>query len=99
MNGKGEDKDSILRDIRDGVWLIAAAMAEPLRKRLATEFLTSPQRKRMYSEFDGTQSYETVSKKVGVTAEAVRQFSVALQKEGFVVFIKDGARTCPRKLL
>jgi len=94
-----EDKISILREIRDGVRLIAAAMAEPLRKRLAEEFLTSAQRKKMYREFDGKQSYETIASKAGVTGEAVRQFSVALQVEGFVVLDKQGAKTCPRKLL
>jgi hypothetical protein len=94
-----EDKDSILRDIRDGVRLIAAAMAEPLRQRLEKEFLTSPQRKKMYAEFDGKQSYEVIGKKVGVSAEAVRQLTVLLQAQGFVSLEKDGAKTCPRRLL
>jgi hypothetical protein len=94
-----EDKDSILREIRDGVRLIAAAMAEPLRLRLDKEFLTSAQRKKMYQEFDGTQSYEVIAKKVGVTAEAVRQLSISLEGQGFVALEKQGARTCPRRLL
>jgi hypothetical protein len=99
MGNPTEDKDSILRDIRDGVRLIAAAMAEPLRQRLEKEFLTSAQRKKMYQEFDGSQSYETIAKKVGVTAEAVRQLSISLEGQGFVTLEKQGARTCPRKLL
>ena len=94
-----EDKDSILREIRDGVRLIAAAMAEPLRQRLEKEFLTSAQRKKMYHEFDGTQSYETIAKKAGVTQEAVRLLATSLQEKGMVVLDKRGARTCPRKLL
>jgi hypothetical protein len=94
-----EEKDSILRDIRDGVRLIAAAMAEPLRKRLDEEFLTSTQRKKMYKEFDGSQPYESIATSVGVTAEAVRQFAVALQQVGLVTFEKQGSKTCPRKLL
>jgi hypothetical protein len=99
MGSPVEDKDSILRDIRDGVRLIAAAMAEPLRQRLDKEFLTSAQRKKMYYEFDGKQSYEAIAKKVGVTAEAVRQLSVSLEEQGFVSLDKQGAKTCPRKLL
>lgn len=99
MGSPAEDKESILKEIRDSVRLIAAAMAEPLRQRLEKEFLTSAQRKKMYQEFDGKQSYEAIAKKVGVTQEAVRLLSIALQEEGLVVLDKQGARTCPKKLL
>jgi hypothetical protein len=51
------------------------------------------------TEFDGTQSYDSIAKKVGVTAEAVRQLSIALKEKGFVALDKGGARSCPRKLL
>jgi myo-inositol-hexaphosphate 3-phosphohydrolase len=94
-----DEKDSMLREIRDGVRLIAAAMAEPLRKRLDEEFLTSSQRKKMYKEFNGSQSYEAIAGATGVTAEAVRQFAVALQQVGLVTLDKVGSKTCPRKLL
>jgi hypothetical protein len=94
-----EEKDMMLREIRDGVRLIAAAMAEPLRKRLEQEFLTSGQRKKMYKEFDGTQPYEQIASSVGVTAEAVRQFAVSLQGAGLVTLEKRGSKSCPRKLL
>lgn len=94
-----DEKDSILREIRDGVRLIAAAMAEPLRKRLDEEFLTSVQRKKMYKEFDGCQPYDLIGAKAGVSAEAVRQFAVALQQVGLVTLEKQGSKTCPRKLL
>jgi hypothetical protein len=94
-----EEKDLILKDIRDGVRLIAAAMAEPLRKRVEAEFLTSPQRKKMYKEFNGEQFYEQIAAAAGVTAEAVRQFAVLLQQAGLVTFEKRGSKTCPRKLL
>jgi hypothetical protein len=94
-----DEKDSILRDIRDGVRLIAAAMAEPLRKRLDEEFLTSGPRKKMYKEFDGSHPYETIATAAEVTTEAVRQFAVALQQVGLVTLEKQGSKTCPRKLL
>jgi hypothetical protein len=94
-----KEKDRIMREIRDGVRLIAAAMAEPLRKRLSDEFLTSQQRKRMYREFTGTQSYDAIAKAAGVTAEAVRQFAVALDAAGLVVLEKCGAKTCPKGLV
>jgi hypothetical protein len=94
-----DEKDLMLREIRDGVRLIAAAMAEPLRKRLNEEFLTSSQRKKMYKEFDGLKPYETIAAISGVTAEAVRQFAVALQQVGLVALEKQGSKTCPRKLL
>ncbi len=98
--GNGQDETlEILKEIRDGVRLIAAAMAEPLRKRLEEEFLTSPQRKRMYQEFNGSQPYEVIGGKVGVTAEAVRQFAVSLQETGLVVLSKQGNKTCPKKVL
>jgi hypothetical protein len=94
-----DEKEAMLRDIRDGVRLIAAAMAEPLRKRLDEEFLTSAQRRKMYREFDGTRPYEQIASSAGVTAEAVRQFAVALQQVGLVTLEKQGSKTCPRKLL
>lgn len=99
MTDSSGEKERLLREIRDGVRLIAAAMAEPLRKRLEQEFLKSGQRKKMYKEFDGTQSYEAIANKVGVTAEAVRQFAVALEQNGFVVLEKRGAKSHPRRVL
>jgi hypothetical protein len=94
-----DEADALLRQIRDGVRLIVAALADPLRKRLADEFLTSPQRKKMYREFDGSQPYDVIAKKVGVTAEGVRQLAVALENVGFVTLEKIDTKTCPRKLL
>jgi biotin operon repressor len=94
-----DEQKKILLEIRDGVRLIAAAMAKPLRERLHDEFLKSNQRKKMYREFDGQQSYEAIAKKVGVTAEAVRQFTVALEEAGFVVLNKQDGKTCPRRVL
>ncbi len=97
-NGVGET-ETLLREIRDGVKLIVSALAEPLRKRLNEEFLTSSQRQRMYREFDGSQPYDVIAKKVGITSEAVRQFAVALEQVGFIALAKQGTKTCPRKLL
>jgi|SRR2546427_1020093 len=99
MNAESDEKIEILREIRDGVRLIAAAMAEPLRKRVESEFLTSDQRKRMYQEFNGAQSYEDVARKVKVTAEAVRVFAVALEQAGLLVLAKQGSKTCPKRIL
>lgn len=93
------EKEELLREIRDGVRLIAAAMAEPLRKRLEAEFLTSAQRKRMYKEFTGAQPYDAIAKKVGVTSEAVRQFAVSLAASGLVLLEKQGAKVLPRRVL
>jgi hypothetical protein len=94
-----DDTNSLLREIRDNLKLIAAAMAEPLRKRLSEEFLTSPQRQKMYKEFDGEHTYEQVAKKVGVTHEAVRMLAVTLQHEGFLAIEKKDAKSFPRRLL
>jgi len=94
-----DEKETMLREIRDGVRLIAAAMAEPLRKRLDEEFLTSGLRRKMFKVFDGTHTYDQVAAAVGVTTEAVRQFAVALQQVGLVVLDKQATKTCPRRLL
>jgi hypothetical protein len=99
MSISTNETDALLSQIRDGVRLIVAALADPLRKRLDDEFLTSPQRKKMYREFDGKQPYDTIAKKVGVTAEGVRQLAVALESVGFVTLEKVDTKTCPRKLL
>src|SRR5260370_22244530 len=97
LTASADEKDGMRREIRDGVRLIAAAMGEALQKRLDREFLTSNQRKRMYREFDGLQSYEAIAGKAGVTAEAVRQVAVALEKGGFVWVEEDGNKNNPRK--
>jgi len=99
MSAQASETDKLLREIRDGVRLIVAALADPLRKRLDEEFLTSAQRKKMYREFDGMQSYDVIAKSVGITAEGVRQFAVALEAVGFVALEKVATKTCPRKLL
>lgn len=99
MSDQADGMEALLREIRDGVRLIVAALAGPLRKRLDEEFLTSAQRKKMYREFDGTQPYDVIAKKVGVTAEAVRQFAIALESVGFIALEKVATKTCPRKLL
>jgi hypothetical protein len=99
MPGQANETETLLREIRDGVRLIVAALADPLRKRLDEEFLTSTQRKKMYREFNGAQPYDAIAKKVGVTAEGVRQLAVALEAVGFVTLDKVEAKTCPRKLL
>jgi hypothetical protein len=99
MTTQANETDVLLREIRDGVRLIVAALAEPLRKRLDEEFLTSTQRKKMYREFDGIQPYDVIAKRVGVSAEGVRQFAVALEAVGFVALDKVATKTCPRKLL
>ena len=99
MSIQTNEADMLLRQIRDGVRLIVAALADPLRKRLDEEFLTSTPRKKMYREFDGSQPYDVIAKKVGVTAEGVRQLAVALEGVGFVALEKIDTKTCPRKLL
>lgn len=99
MSAQTSETDMLLREIRDGVRLIVAALADPLRKRLDEEFLTSAQRKKMYREFNGTQPYDVIAKKLGVTAEGVRQVAIALEAVGFVVLDKVATKTCPRKLL
>jgi hypothetical protein len=99
MLNQANETDALLREIRDGVRLIVAALADPLRKRLDEEFLTSAQRKKMYREFDGTQPYDIIAKKVGVTAEGVRQLAVALEAVGFVSLERTSTKTCPRRLL
>jgi len=94
-----DEKTRMLREIRDSVRLIAAAMAEPLRKRLEEEFLTSPQRKKMYREFDGSRPYDEIARSVGVSPEAVRQFAVAMEQAGFVVLEKQTNKTCPKGIV
>ncbi len=99
MDSSTDEKTRILQEIRDGVRLIAAAMAEPLRKRLHAEFLTSSQRVKMYQEFNGARSYDEIAKRVGTSSEAVRQLAVTLDEAGLVVLSKNGSKTCPRKIL
>lgn len=99
MSDTANETEALLREIRDGVRIIVAALAEPLRRRLDEEFLTSTQRKAMYKEFDGTQPYDVIAKKAAVTAEAVRQFAVLLHQAGLVTLERSDTRTCPRRLL
>jgi hypothetical protein len=99
MTAGVDGMERLLVEIRDSVRLIAAAMAEPLRKRLANEFLTSNSRTRMYREMNGVQAYTDIAKKAGVTGEAVRIFAVSLQAQGLVVLEKRDGRICPRSVL
>jgi len=66
---------------------------------IKTKYLTTPQRQKMYDLFDGTKTLKEIGDDVGVSSEAVRQFSISLEKVGLIEQIVINAKTkCPKRL-
>lgn len=59
--------------------IIARPQLNELRERFESAMLTSEKRREMWQEMDGSRSLTDISKKVGVSAEAVRLFSTEIE--------------------
>lgn len=66
---------------------------------VAKSYLTTESRKRMYDLFDGLHSHKEISEEIGgITAEAVRQFAVILEKDGIIEYVIDGKSKFPKRI-
>jgi len=89
---------------REAVWLLRI-MARPqiteLRERFSSGMLASAKRREMWELMDGNRSLTDIGRKVGTTAEAVRQFLAEVEAKwpDLVEVKRSGAGAYPRRLI
>lgn len=82
-----------LIEIRKLLTIFAQDKLERFNEDIKKKYLTTPQREQMYELFDGTKSLKEISGEVGVSSEAVRKFSVMLERAGLIEQVTINAKT------
>jgi hypothetical protein len=88
-----------LRHIRQMQTLLAKPVTQKAKVELEEKYLTTPDRRQMYSLADGTQTMMDIARAVGKTKEAVRLLMRDLEAEGYVAMHSNGKANCPRRLM
>ena len=99
-----QEEDESLELLREAVRLLRVLVRPQmieLRERFASAMLGSAKRRQMWQCMDGNRNLTDIGRKVGTSAEAVRQFLVDVEtKWPDVVEVKKlGAATFPRALM
>lgn len=77
---------------------IHAVASQQVHEIIATQFLTTDQRRVMYDLFDGKHSLADIAEAVGVSSEAVRLLATEMAEEGLLEMIPVGRTKNPKKL-
>ena len=67
-------------------------------EHIKSEYLTTPQRQKMYDMFDGTKIAKEIGAEIGTSSEAVRLFAVSLEKKGLIEYVMGPKGKCPTRL-
>lgn len=86
----------LLSSIDNSLKRLEIPVKEEIDKYLKKKLLTTEARKEMYKYFDGSNSLDEISSKVGKSSEAVRLCAEALREVGFLEYIKDGQTKKPK---
>lgn len=85
--------------IRKMLTILSQDKLEIFNESIRAKYLTTIQRQKMYDLFDGTKSLKEIGDEIGVSSEAVRVFSVTLEKAGLVEQVAVNAKTkYPKRL-
>lgn len=76
-----------LTQIRKLLTIISQDKLSNFNEQIKSKYLTTPQRLQMYELFDGTNSLKEIADDVKVSTEAVRQFSVSLERAGLIEMV------------
>lgn len=90
------DQKAILNEliqIRKLLTILSQDKLQSFNDEIERKYLTTDQRKTMYSMFDGSNSYKEIAQIAKVSAEAVRQFAVQLEQAGLVEMIAVNAKS------
>lgn len=100
MQEQGESLELLREAVRLLRVLVRPQLIE-LRERFASAMLGSAKRRQMWQHMDGNSSLSDIGRKVGTSAEAVRQFLVDIEEKwpDVVEVKKLGAGTFPRALI
>lgn len=97
-----EPDEKILQELSEIKRMLALLTYEKkgaVKEQIENEFLTSEERKIMYSMFDGKNSLKGIAKEAGTSSEAVRLFALSLEKAGLLEYVEINAKTRYPKLL
>lgn len=92
------DLESLLRDIRDDIAIMASSSKEEFLERLDGK-ITSENREEMYAHFDGSKGLSEISDEVGTSREAVRLFMHDLREAGLIRVTEKSNKKIPEKLV
>lgn len=85
--------------IRKMLTILSQDKLADFNNSLKEKYLSTPQREKMYEMFDGTKGLKEIGTEVKVSAEAVRQFAVSLEKAGLIEYVVINAKTrYPKRL-
>lgn len=88
-----------LKQIRKLLTILAQDKIEVFNEYIENKYLTTDQRKQMYSLFDGTNSLKEIGSQVKTSSEAVRLFAVSLEEAGLLEYeIVNSRQKNPKKL-
>lgn len=87
-----------LIQIKKYLAVIAQDKIAEFNDKISKMYLTTEARKKMYDLFDGVHTYKDISEIAGVSAEAVRQFAVSLEKAGIIGYVLDGKNRQPKRI-
>ena len=73
--------------------ILAQDKLQSFNEEIERNFLTTDQRKTMYSMFDGCNAYKEIAQTAKVSTEAVRKFAVQLEQAGLVEMIAVNAKS------
>jgi len=96
-----EDVTELLREAVRLLHIMARPQIIELRERFSSAMLASAKRRKMWDLMDGNRSLTDIGRKVGTTAEAVRQFLAEVEARWpeLVEVKKSGAGAFPRRLI
>ncbi len=88
-----------LVEIRKLLTIFAQDKLDEFNEKIRVKYLTTPERQQMYDLFDGEKTLKDIAVEIKISAEAVRKFAVALEKDGLITYIKPDAKSkCPKRL-
>lgn len=86
--------DEIIRLLKP----ISYAKSSEFGEMIEQQFLTTPERKKMYNLFDGKHSQQEIAKEVGVKDATVSIFVSDLESKGLIEIKKKGRSKIPVKI-
>lgn len=88
-----------LIEIRKLLTIFAHDKLNEFNEKIRIKYLTTSERQQMYDLFDGEKTLKDIASEINISAEAVRKFAVALEKDGLITYIRPDAKSkCPKRL-
>lgn len=88
-----------LIEIRKLLTIFAQDKLDEFNEKIRVRYLTTPERRQMYDLFDGEKTLKEIASEIKVSHEAVRKFTVVLEQDGLITYVRPDAKSkCPKRL-